>query len=190
MSTQKLNLRFITILSFILLAAASRFLPFHNFTALGAISLFGAAHFSKKWVAVAITILTAWATDLFVNNVLYAKFFPTFTWFYDGFYWQYGSYVLIAVAAFFIFNKVTVQTVLAGALASTAIFFLISNFGVWASSTTVLYPKTITGLLDCYIAALPFVKGTLLSDLIYSVVLFGGFALVQNKLPVLNLNKG
>jgi hypothetical protein len=189
MSTQKINLRFITVLVFIVLAAASRFLPFHNFTALGAISLFGAAHFSKKWVAIAITITTAWLTDLFVNNVLYAKFFPTFTWFYDGFYWQYGSYVLIAIAAFFILKKVTVQSVLTGSLVSTIIFFLVTNFGVWASSTTILYPRTFTGLMECYTAAIPFVKGTLLSDLFYSAILFGGFALAQKQIPALNVSK-
>jgi hypothetical protein len=185
MQQNKINLRFITILGFIVLAAASRFLPFHNFTALGAISLFGAAHFAKKWVAVFITLITAWVTDLFVNNVLYAKFFPTFTWFYDGFYWQYGSYILIAIAAFYLFKQVNVKTVLTGALMSTAIFFLVSNFGVWASSNNIIYPKTFSGLITCYTAAIPFLQGTLLSDLLYSVILFGGFALAQKRLPIL-----
>jgi hypothetical protein len=188
MQQNKINLRFITILGFIILAAASRFLPFHNFTALSAISLFGAAHFSKKWIAIFITLSAAWLTDLFVNNVLYAKFFPTFTWFYDGFYWQYASYILIAIAAFYLYKQVTVKTVLTGALTATAIFFLVSNFGVWASATNTTYPKTFSGLMACYTAAIPFLKGTLLSDLIYSVVLFGGFALAQKKLPVLAVN--
>jgi hypothetical protein len=188
MTTEKINLKFFTVLLFILIAGASRFLPFHNFTALGAISLFGAAHFNKKWFAIIITIVAAWLTDLFVNNVLYASQFPTFTWFYQGFYWQYISYALIAIAGFFILKKVTIPTVLTGALASIVIFFLVSNFGVWVSATSS-YPKTITGLMECYAAAIPFVKGTILGDLIYSTVLFGGFALAQSQVPALRLAK-
>jgi hypothetical protein len=188
MTTEKINLKFFTVLAFILIAAASRFLPFHNFTALGAISLFGAAHFNKKWFTLIITLVAAWVTDLFVNNVLYASQFPTFTWFYTGFYWQYISYVLIAVVGFFLLKKVSVQTVLTGAFASTLIFFLVSNFGVWANATSS-YPKNFTGLMECYAAAIPFVKGTILGDLIYSAILFGSFAFAQMQVPALRMAK-
>jgi hypothetical protein len=185
MTTQKINLRFAVITSLILLAAASRLLPMHNFSPLGAIALFGAAHFTKKWQAIAIPLLATWLSDLFINNVIYARFYPTFTWFYDGFYWQYASYILIAVAAFFILKKMNIKNVLIGALSSTVIFFVVSNFGVWVGSAA--YPHNFTGLMACYAAAIPFVNGTLMSDLFYSAVLFGSFALVQKQLPVLQL---
>jgi hypothetical protein len=188
MTTQKINLRFVVITGFILLAACGRLLPIQNFSPLGAIALFGAAHFTKKWQAIAIPLAATWLGDLFINNVIYAKFYPTFTWFYQGFYWQYACYVLIAVAAFFILKSVTVKNVLVGALASSVIFFLVSNFGVWLGSTA--YPQTFAGLMQCYAAGLPFVKGTLMSDLFYSIVLFGGFALAQKQIPTLQLAKG
>ena len=108
-------------------------------------------------------------------------------WFYDGFYWQYGSYILIAIAAIFIVKKVNVQNVFAGALASTAIFFLVSNFGVWISSTS--YPQTFSGLMTCYAAGVPFIKGTILGDLFYAAVLFGGYAFAQYKVPALAVAK-
>jgi hypothetical protein len=185
MTTQKINLRFTVITSLILLAAASRLLPIHNFSPLGAIALFGAAHFAKKWQAIAIPLLATWLSDLFINNVIYARFYPTFTWFYEGFYWQYASYILIAVLAFFILKKVNVKNVLIGALSATVIFFVVSNFGVWASGTA--YPRNLTGLMACYTAAIPFANGTLYSDLLYSAILFGSFALAQKQLPVLKL---
>jgi hypothetical protein len=185
MTTQKINLRFTVITSLILLAAASRLLPIHNFSPLGAIALFGAAHFAKKWQAIVIPLLATWLSDLFINNVIYARFYPTFTWFYDGFYWQYASYILIAVVAFFILKKVNVKNVLIGALSSTVIFFVISNFGVWMSSTA--YPHTFSGLMACYTAAIPFANGSLTSDLFYAAILFGSFALAQKQLPVLKL---
>jgi hypothetical protein len=185
MTTQKINLRFTVITSLILIAAASRLLPIHNFSPLGAIALFGAAHFAKKWQAIAIPLLATWLSDLFINNVIYARFYPTFTWFYEGFYWQYASYILIAVVAFFILKKVSVKNVLIGALSATVIFFVVSNFGVWIGSTA--YPRNFTGLMACYTAAIPFVNGTLISDLLYSTILFGSFALAQKQLPVLKL---
>lgn len=187
MITQKINIRFIVLVGIVFAAAFCRLLPIQNFSPLGAIALFGAAHFAKKWHAIAITILATWLSDLFINNVIYAKFFPTFTWFYKGFFWQYGAYALIAIAAFFILKKVTVKNVFIGALASALIFFAVSNFGVWLGSTT--YPQSFAGLVQCYVAGIPFINGTLMGDLFYAIVLFGGFAFAQKQAPFLQLAK-
>jgi hypothetical protein len=67
----------------------------------------------------------------------------------------------------------TVATV----IASSILFFLLSNGAVWAFST--MYPHTLAGLTQCYIAALPFLEKTMLGDLVWTGVLFGGFWLVQ-----------
>lgn len=181
-----INLRFGLLCAMILLAAFSRIIPhMPNFSPLGAIGLFGAAYFAKKWQAFLIPIVATWLSDLFINNVIYGQYFSEFTWFYQGFYWQYGSYLLIVLAGTFIFRKVNTQRIITGALASTVLFFLVSNFGVWASGT--MYPTTFEGLITCYTAGIPFLKGTLLGDLCYSGVLFGVFALAQRQFPVLRL---
>jgi hypothetical protein len=60
-------------------------------------------------------------------------------------------------------------------LASSLVFFALSNFGMWASG---YYPRTWAGLVACYTAALPFFRNTLASDVLYSAVLFGGYALL------------
>lgn len=180
---KKIYLRISVLALMIVLAAFSRIIPhMPNFSPLGAIGLFGAAHFSKKWQAFLIPIAATWLSDLFINNIIYAQYYPTFTWFYEGFYWQYSSYLLITLAGVFIFKKITPQKVIGGALSSTAIFFLISNFGCWPA-----YPQTFDGLMACYMAGMPFLKGTLLGDLFYSGVLFGTFALAQRQFPVLRL---
>lgn len=184
MTTKKINLRFSVLTALILFCAFSRIIPhIPNFSPLGAIGLFGAAHFSKKWQVFLIPIAAIWLSDLFINNVIYAQYYSEFTWFYEGFYWQYGSYLLIALAGLAIFKKVNTSKVLAGTLASTAIFFLLSNFGCWIGST--IYPQNFGGLLTCYAAGIPFLKGTLLGDLFYSGVLFVTFAMAQVKFPVL-----
>jgi hypothetical protein len=183
MNTQKINLRFIALTAIILLAAFSRIIPhMPNFSPLGAIGLFGAAYFSKKWHAILIPLAATFLSDLFINNVIFAQHYPTFTWFSTGFYWQYGAYVLVTIVAFFIFKKVKVATVLTGALASSVIFFLVTNFGCWPGN---YYPQNFEGLMQCYAAGIPFIQGTILGDLFYSSVMFGAFALVQNRFKVL-----
>ncbi len=180
----KINLRFSILTALILLVAFSRMIPHPtNFSPLGAIAIFGAAHFSKKWQILFIPIAATWLSDLFINNVIYANYYPTFTWFYDGFYWQYTSYLLIALTSMALLKKVSKERVFIGAFCATAIFFLISNVGCWVGNS--FYPQNFKGLMSCYAAGIPFLKGTLLGDLFYSLVLFGGFAIAQYKLPVL-----
>ncbi|MGA9073184.1 MAG: DUF6580 family putative transport protein, partial [Candidatus Sulfotelmatobacter sp.] len=58
------------------------------------------------------------------------------------------------------------------ALASSVSFFLISNFAVWAAWTE-MYPKTLNGLMMSYAAGIPFFRGTVASDLFFSVAMFG-----------------
>lgn len=184
MKQQTNNFRFTILSAMILLAAFSRIIPHpFNFSPLGAIGLFGAAHFQKKWQAFVIPVAATWLSDLFLNNVIYANLHPTFTWFYNGFYWQYASYLLITLAGIFILKKVTMPRVIAAAFTSTIIFFFISNLGVWATSG--IYPQNLPGLTTCYIAALPFLQGTFAGDLFYSGVLFGTFAFILQRMPQL-----
>lgn len=184
MGIQKINVRFSLLVVIILVAAFSRIIPhMPNFSPLGAIGLFSAAYFTRKWHAFLIVLVATWLSDLFINNVIYAQYNPEFTWFYNGFYWQYGSYIVITFIALFIFNKINLQRIVLGALMSTVVFFLISNFGVWATGT--MYPKTSEGLLTCYAAGIPFMKGTLLGNFVYSGLLFGTFALLKKRIPSL-----
>lgn len=186
MINTKLNLRTSLLILLILVSAFSRLIPhMPNFSPLGAIGLFGAAYFTKKWQAFLIPIAATWISDLFINNVIYAQYYPKFTWFYSGFYWQYGSYLLITLVGIFLFKKISTSRIITGALAASMIFFFVSNFGVWASGT--MYPQTFNGLLTCYSAGIPFLKGTVLGDLFYCGVLFGTFAFAQSKFPVLRI---
>lgn len=68
--------------------------------------------------------------------------------------------------------------VVAGMVSCSLIFFVTTNFAVWAFGT--LYPQTLQGLTQCYVAALPFLDKTVLGDLFWTAVLFGGAWLVQH----------
>ncbi len=184
---KKIDIRFGVLVAIILVAAFSRMIPHpFNFSPLGAIGLFGAAHFTKKWQALVIPVAAAFLSDIFINNVIYAAYYPSFTWFAEGFYWQYGSYILIAAFGILLYNKgISAPKILGGALASSLLFFLISNFGCFIGSAT--YPQNVGGLMACYAAGLPFVNGTVMGDLFYNAILFGTFALLQNRFSALKL---
>jgi hypothetical protein len=64
-------------------------------------------------------------------------------------------------------------------VACSLMFFLLSNGAVWAFSG--MYPLTLQGLTQCYVAALPFLDKTVLGDLFWTAVLFGGAWLVQHR---------
>lgn len=184
MKNQKINIRFGVLCLLILLAAFSRLLPHpSNFAPIGAMALFGAAYFSQRYLAFLIPIISMWLSDLVLNNVVYGQYFDHFVWFYQGFYFTYGAFILIGLMGFLLLKKVKIQTLLIGSLSASILFFLVSNFGVWFSGT--MYPKDLNGLMACYTAAIPFFKNTLMGDLVYCGVLFGAFELAQARIPAL-----
>lgn len=155
-----------------------------NFSPLGATCLLGAAHFDKKWKAFLVPIAATWLSDIFVINVIYADHYPEFTLLYSGFYWQYASYALIVLFGRFLYAKnISAIKIAVGGVGAGLIFFIVSNFGVWASGST--YSPDLGGLINCYVAGIPFYKGSLLGNLFYSVLLFGTYYLLQKRFVVL-----
>jgi hypothetical protein len=178
------DIRFGALLLIILLAAFSRLLPHPpNIAPIGAMALFGAAYFSRKIPAFLIPVISMWLSDLVLNNVVYGQYFDHFIWFYQGCYFTYGAFVVIGLVGMALLKKVRVQNLIMASFAASVVFFLVSNFGVWASTT--MYPKDFSGLLTCYAAGLPFFKNTILGDLVYTGVLFGAFELAQYRISAL-----
>ena len=172
------------LLAFVLLAVlgrvASPMLPHvFNFAPMDAIALFAGAYFRPRHLAVLVPLLGIWVSDVLLSST----YFGHVELFYSGFYWQYGTYALLALLAHTGLRRVSVAGVAVAGVSAAIIFFLISNFGVWASGT--MYPHTGGGLLTCYVAALPFFKASLLSNLVYCTLLFGGFELAQSRIPAL-----
>lgn len=158
----------------ILLAAMSRLIPHPaNFAPVGGMALFGAAYYSKRYLAFLIPVLSMWISDLILNNVVYGQYFDRFVWFYAGSLFTYGAFALIVLFGMSVIRKVRVPTLLLSALGASVIFFLVSNFGVWFSSG--MYPHTTEGLTACYAAGIPFFKNTAAGDLFYTAILFGAF---------------
>ena len=188
----KINLR-LSIISIIVLAAAfSRLLPHpYNFTPIGAMGLFGAAHLSRKYLAFLIPFLAMWASDLALNNIIYARLYPefygdSFVWF--GNLWVYASFAAIVVLGLALLRRVKATNLLAASLLASVLFFLATNFGSWLAAPQ--YPKTAAGLMAAYGAGIPFFWNTLLGDLFYAGVLFGGYEWLQRRFLVLAEDRG
>ena len=154
----------------ILLAAASRLLPHApNFTPVAAIGLFAGALLGRR-SAWAVTLAAMLLSDAFI-----------------GFYhpvsmlWNYaGVGVSLLLGSGLLAARRTPVRLGAATLASSAAFFLLSNFGMWAAG---YYPRTLAGLGACYTAGLPFLRNTILSDAFYVAVLFGAAAALRAVWP-------
>jgi len=163
--------RFIVLAGIILAAAASRLIPHPpNFTPVAALALFGGASFARKRTALLVPLAAMFLSDLVLG---FSTITPV----------VYASLALIASLGFWLRRRPTVSRTLTAAVAGAGLFFVVTNFGVWALGT--LYPKTAAGLAECFVAAIPFFRNTLVSDLLYTALLFGGFALAEKRWPVL-----
>jgi hypothetical protein len=156
-------------LSLVAAGVALRVIPHPwNFAPIGAIALFGGARFDRRWMAIALPLITMLIGDAFIG-------------FHSAMPVIYATYALIAVIGMFLRDRSSIAAIGGASLLSSTIFYLTTNFDVWARGTT--YAKTLTGLVTCYIAAIPFFERTIASDLLFSAIFFGVFAAVERTSP-------
>ena len=95
--------------------------------------------------------------------------------------WTYGAILLVALLGNSFLDKISSGKVALASLSGSTLFYLISNFGVWAFSP--MYAKTLVGLIQCYSLALPFYGTSLIGDLVYFGILFGSYILFFSNNP-------
>jgi hypothetical protein len=176
---------------FIILAitfgALSRLLPHpSNFTAIGAIALFGGAYLTNRYLAILVPVIAVWFSDIVLNNTVYAQA-GQFVWFYEGAWLQYLSTALCAVLGIVMMKRVNAPRFIGSSVATALLFFVITNLGVWYGSA--MYSKSLGGLMQCYIAGVPFLGWAVLGNLFFGAILFGGFELAGRRFPKLALRK-
>lgn len=174
------NPRFGTLMLIVLAAAATRLLPHPpNVTAITALALFGGAYFSDRRLAIGVPLLA-----LLVSDVALGLYWQ---WDYralQGHMWvQYLSFLAIVAMGFLLRSSRGVVRVASVALGASCLFFLVTNLGEWAFQPW--YPKTAAGLAASYVAGIPFFRNTLLGDLAYTALMFGGFALLERRFAAL-----
>ena len=132
--------------------AASRFIPHPpNFTSLIALSFYVPVLLGLRYLP---ALLVSFAiTDLIIG-------------YHTGTHWTWGSVLLIGLLSQY-FTK-TIIFRISGALLGAFIFFVVTNFGVWTSG---MYDYTFSGLITCYILAIPFFAYSIISTLIFSMTI-------------------
>jgi len=161
------NTRYLVLAGMVLAAAAERLLPHPwNFTPIGAMALFGGAQFANKRAAILLPFTALFLSDLVLGLHRLMPF-------------VYGCFALTVCLGFWVQQYRSAGRVAVASVVSSTVFFLVTNFSVWAVFDT--YPKNATGLLECYVAGLPFYRNGLLGDLFYAAVLFGSLALAERK---------
>jgi hypothetical protein len=161
--------RLVALLSAIVVAAGLRLVPHPpNFTPIGAMALFSGAYLGRRAIAFAAPLGALLLSDLVLG-------------FYHGQATVYFSVALIVMIGMAALTRVSAVRVGAAAIASSVLFFVITNFGVWLFSG--FYPRTFVGLEACYVAAIPFFQNTVAGDLFYATLLFGGFRIAELLVP-------
>jgi hypothetical protein len=149
-------------LTFVAIGALSRVIPHPaNFAPITAMALFGGVYLNKKQ-ALIFPVLAMVLSDFVIG--------------FDSLPMRiavYGSFMLAVLIGFWIKKHKSTKNIIFASLTSSILFFVITNFAVWAFGT--MYLKNSTGLIECYLLAVPFFRNTILGDLTYTTVFFGSY---------------
>jgi hypothetical protein len=128
-----------------------------NFAPITAIALFSGAVLPRRW-GLWLPLVAVIISDFFIgwHGTM------AFTW---------AAFGLSTLIGYGLIKQLSLARVWGASLAGSWLFFVISNFGVWAEG--LLYPRTLDGLAQAYIMAIPFFRNTILGDLFYTSALFG-----------------
>ena len=160
-------------LSLIIIGIVLRFAPHApNFTPVAAIAMFSGVYLSRKY-ALAVPLLLMIVSDMILglHNVV------AFTW---------GGFILITLLATPLKKHKNVSGIAFGSIASSLLFYIVTNFGVWAMGW---YPRTLSGLVQCYVMGLPFLRDFTVATIVYAAVFFGAYEGVKSLVKNTKLSK-
>ncbi len=163
--------KLITISAIIFALAIFRLLPhLPNVSPVAAMALFGGAYFADKRMAFIVPFLALFLSDLILGL-------------HNSMIFVYTGFGLTVAIGFLLKDRVTVTNTAFAVVASSVLFFLLTNFGAWMTSG--LYLKSAEGLMQAYVAGIPFFQNSLLGNLVFAVVIFGGYRLLQKNVAAL-----
>ena len=155
----KIDIKFIIAVTLIILSVLSRFLALPpNFSPIMAVALFTGMIFANRKLALLIPISAMFISDIALG--LHSTMLSV--------YLSFGLIVLLGIGM----KKLSLIGVLGKSISGAVIFFVITNFAVWCAGW---YGYSLEGLKTCYLMAIPFFRATLISSILYSGLLFGGF---------------
>ncbi len=168
MQTQNLKVQLVTLSAIIFSLALFRLLPhWPNVSPVAAMALFGGAYFADKRMAFIVPFVALFVSDLIIglhNSMLFV----------------YAGFALTVLIGFLLQKRVNVTNTAFAVVASSLLFFLLTNLGAWMMSG--IYVKSTEGLMQAYVAGIPFFQNSLLGNLAYTAVIFGGYYFLQKNI--------
>ena len=166
----------------VFITALTRLIPHEwNFSPIAAMALFGGAYFWNKKYALILPLLCLFISDLLLQGK-FAMGLAEYPAFFSGTIWIYGTFLMIVGLGIVLFknHKITLPKVIGGSIMASILFFVLTNFAAWATDHQYYPVKNFESLMYAYELGIPFFRGTLVGDLVWSGVLFGGFAMIKN----------
>jgi len=159
--------------AFIAIGVVARLLPHApNVAPITAMALFGAVYLNRRY-ALVLPLVAMALGDLAIGFYTPGTMIAV-----------YASFFVSGLIGLWVRRQVSVRRIAAGTLAASTQFFLLSNFAGWLFGHGALFPRTLQGLADTYLAAVPFFRNTLFGDLLYVGVFFGSYALALQFIKV------
>lgn len=190
----RINIRLVVLVAVVLLIGLWRILnnggqltPLANFTPIGALALFGGTYFTSKVRAYFFPVLMLLVSDLVMMQTYFSAYRSGLL--YDGWYWTYAAFAMMVFLGTLI-RHVSWKSVLATSVGAALVHYVVTDFGVWLGggmnlATGQPYTRDWSGFVNCYVAALPYLKNMVLSNLLYGAMLFGSYELASRRFPVL-----
>ena len=157
--------KYILILSLIIATALSNILLSNipNFSPVASVALFSGFYLSNKKLAILIPVACMLISDYFIG-------FHSLMW---AVYLSFAFTVVMGIKM----KTSSSKKVIINSLLSSLIFFFITNSAVWLTGN--FYSSDLSGLGLCLTMGIPFFKYTLLSSIVFSTILFGGFQILN-----------
>ncbi|PLW92389.1 MAG: hypothetical protein C0592_11030 [Marinilabiliales bacterium] len=168
-------IKLVFVLGIIVLFAVLRiFIQIPNVSPIAAIALFGGTMIKRKELALLLPLAILFISDLFIGT--YSAVLMAFV---------YGGFILVGMLGFILRKSMKAHRVFAASLLASVVFFVVSNFGVWAQG--LWYPLSWEGLVSCYAMAIPFFKYEIVGTLAFSLFFFASYELSARRIPALKL---
>lgn len=166
-----MNPRLAMLVAILLAAAAFRLFPHPpNVTPIAAMALFGGVFLQDRRLAFVIPLSALMLSDLVLG-------------FHSSMIFVYSAFAMTVLIGIMVRGHRSTSMIIGAALTSSLLFFFLSNFGAWLGHAQ--YPQTFSGLMAAYTAGIPFFRNTLIGDLFFTALFFGGFYLAQQRIPQL-----
>lgn len=170
------------VIAILIIGSFARLIPgIHNFSPIVGLALFGGAFLGSRLLAFAAPFAAIYFSDLIINNTIARAYFPDV----EGLvlwsnYMTFGfiAYALIVLVGIFGLQKKSFGRVIAASVASSLIFYFVTNIGATFMPTS-LYSPGLAGVGQSLMAGIPFLQNSLLGDLLFTGVFFGSFFLIS-----------